>query len=246
MISVNGVSLEGKTRHDAVDLVRQSLNAILMGIMRIKGMYSSNESVAGTSGTGTIAKANGERPASSPREFSLKENNLIDAKPSPAPRKAPNLTTTANEFDLLKPILPSSDAFGSGSMQWMDDTAQKGGVSFHPNSTGDGMYGGLPSDSNHLAHSSDNKDEASQPHHRKRSPPTSSRSITSEDEIEDRIKRNNNNHLKTLDNEVLERKNNNFLKSNEKVNKDWTDEIHLQDIAANNSDWKNREVSFKT
>lgn len=50
--SINGTELESKTRYDAVQLVREALGEVELGILRLRSLYSSNESIGTGSGSG--------------------------------------------------------------------------------------------------------------------------------------------------------------------------------------------------
>lgn len=254
LISVNGQSLENKSRHDAVDLVRQSSNEVVMGVLRIRSLYGSNESVAATSGTGTIADVNNsretDRSSSLPRPSNLKDENT----PIPTVRKSPNLPKSVLshrekmeklDVDLLKPMNFSSGSHMGGSELWMDDNGDGGGVKFTDNRTEPKMYGGLHSDSENSSHTSDDEETIE----RKRPLPTSSRSVTSDDEIDDKPKRNGDSDLLKVGRNGNSTSNLiSSSKSSEKLNKDWTDQIALGETVK----WRKDDqvnicfVTFKT
>uniref|UniRef100_A0A915KN57 Uncharacterized protein n=1 Tax=Romanomermis culicivorax TaxID=13658 RepID=A0A915KN57_ROMCU len=141
--SINGVSLEGKSRHDAVDLVRQSASQVHMGILRLRFVYSSSESI--------------EQSQQHPNDNNINKNSNNDAldagdldNKKRRFEKSPNISNNRKRLDQLSPpsksppissvdLLNNKGSNGvitnnqpaQNSMVWLNDTSTGGGVSFY-------------------------------------------------------------------------------------------------------------------
>lgn len=135
VIGVNGVSMEGKTRHDAVSLVRQAISGISMEIMRLRCLYSSEEEASSLSPS-PHAKITPVSIIPAPKAASTPKRPALNSEPAPS-AAAKDLT------------LDDSDADLSGVEYDLDANDKSGAASQAPviHAQRSQMYGGLNMDS---------------------------------------------------------------------------------------------------